>query len=72
MSLAGACKTFDADADGFVRAEGAGILVLKRLSDAQRDGDPIMAVIRGSAINSDGRSVGMTQPYGPAQEAGRA
>jgi len=65
----GACKTFDAGADGFVRAEGCALIALKRLSDAQADGDPILAVIRGSAVNSDGRSSGLTVPNGPAQQA---
>lgn len=69
MSFDGRCKTFDASADGYVRAEGCGMLVLKRLSDALRDGDRIEAVIRGSAINQDGRSSGLTAPNGPAQEA---
>lgn len=69
MAADGRCKTFDASADGYVRGEGCGIVVLKRLSDAIADGDPILAVIRGSAINQDGRSAGLTAPNGPAQEA---
>ena len=64
----GRCKTFDAAADGYGRGEGCGILVLKRLADAQRDGDTIWALIRGSAVNHDGRSGGLTVPSGPAQE----
>jgi acyl transferase domain-containing protein/NADPH:quinone reductase-like Zn-dependent oxidoreductase/NAD(P)-dependent dehydrogenase (short-subunit alcohol dehydrogenase family)/acyl carrier protein len=69
MSFDGHCKTFDASADGYVRGEGCGMVVLKRLSDAQRDGDRILALIRGSAINQDGRSSGLTAPNGRAQEA---
>ena len=65
----GRCKTFDARADGFVRGEGCGVVVLKRLSDALADGDPIQAVIRGSAINQDGHTNGLTAPSGLAQEA---
>ena len=65
----GRCKTFDAAADGFVRGEGCGVVVLKRLSDALADGDRILAVIRGTAVNQDGRSSGLTAPNGPAQEA---
>jgi acyl transferase domain-containing protein len=68
MAPDGRCKTFDASADGFVRGEGCGIVVLKRLSDALADGDQVFAVIRGSAINQDGRSNGLTAPNGPAQE----
>ena len=69
MAPDGRCKTFDAAADGYVRSEGCGVVVLKRLSDAQAAGDRILAVVRGSAINQDGRSSGLTVPNGPAQEA---
>lgn len=69
MAADGRCKTFDAAADGFVRGEGCAVVALKRLSDAIADGDPILAVIRGSAVNSDGRSSGLTVPNGPAQQA---
>ena len=62
------CKTFDAAANGYVRGEGCGMVLLKRLSDAQQDGDLIQAVIRGSAINQDGRSNGLTAPNGLAQQ----
>jgi acyl transferase domain-containing protein/D-arabinose 1-dehydrogenase-like Zn-dependent alcohol dehydrogenase/acyl carrier protein len=64
----GRCKTFDAAADGYVRSEGCGILVLKTLRDAVRDGDHIRAVIRGSAVNQDGASGGLTVPNGGAQQ----
>ncbi len=69
MAPDGHSKAFDAAADGFVRGEGCGMVVLKRLSDAEADGDNILAVIRGSAVNQDGRSSGITAPNGAAQEA---
>ena len=69
MAPDGRCKTFDAGADGYVRGEGGGIVVLKPLGRALADGDPIYAVIRGTAVNQDGRSNGLTAPSRPAQEA---
>jgi phthiocerol/phenolphthiocerol synthesis type-I polyketide synthase A len=69
MSRTGQCHSFDARADGFVRGEGCGVAVLKRLSDAQRDGDRVLAVIRGSAVNQDGRSNGLMAPNPAAQMA---
>jgi acyl transferase domain-containing protein len=69
LSRNGRCKTFDASADGYVRGEGCGLIVLKRLSDALADGDRVVAVLRGSAINHDGRSGGLTVPNGRSQQA---
>src|SRR5262249_24548656 len=69
LSPDGRCKAFDAGAKGYVRGEGAGAVVLKLLSMALSDGDPIYAVIRGTAVNQDGRSDGLTVPSQEAQEA---
>ena len=69
MSPDGRCNTFDASANGYVRGEGCGVVVLKRLSDAVAAHDRILALIRGSAVNHDGRSNGLSAPNGPAQEA---
>lgn len=68
LSSRGRCSTFDAAADGFVRGEGCGVVVLKRLSEAREDGDRIWGVVRGSAVNQNGTSAGLTVPNGPAQE----
>lgn len=68
LSPKGKCKPFDEGADGYVRAEGCGVVVLKRLSDAERDQNPILAVIKGSAINHDGYTSGLTVPNGIAQK----
>ncbi|NYI04014.1 type I polyketide synthase [Allostreptomyces psammosilenae] len=69
LSPEGQCKTFDASADGYVRGEGCGVVVLKRLSTAVEAGDEILAVIRGSAVNQDGKSSGLTVPRSAAQQA---
>ena len=68
LSPTGRCHTFDAAADGYVRGEGCGVVVLQRLGDALAQGDRVLAVIRGSAVNQDGRTSGLTVPSGPAQE----
>ncbi|GGC48558.1 type I polyketide synthase [Chelatococcus reniformis] len=68
LSPRGRCRTFDAGSDGMTRSEGAGIVVLKRLAEAEADGDRIYAVIRASAVNHDGRSNGIAAPNGQAQE----
>ncbi len=69
LSPTGACHAFRADADGYVRAEGAGLFLLRRLDDARRDGDPVVAIIAGSAIRHDGTAAALTAPSGTAQEA---
>ena len=63
----GRIKAFSADADGMIRAEGGGVVILKRVADARRDGDTMLAIIAGSAVNSDGRSNGLPAPNPEAQ-----
>jgi len=67
LSPTGRCRTFDAAADGYIRGEGCGLIVLKRLSQARTDGDRVLGLVRGSAVNQDGRSSGLTAPNGSAQ-----
>ena len=68
LSADGRCKAFDASADGYVRSEGCGVIVVKTLESAQRDGNRILALVRGSAVNQDGASAGLTVPSTEAQE----
>ena len=68
LSRDGHCHSFDASANGYVRGEGVGAVVLKSLEEAQRDGDNILAVLNGSAINQEGRSSLLTVPNGPSQQ----
>ena len=68
LSSAGRCSSFDASADGYVRGEGCGVIILKRHADAQADGDRIWGMIQGSAVNYNGTGAGLTMPNGPAQQ----
>lgn len=68
MSKDGRCKTFDDSANGYVRGEGCGVVILKKLEDAQKDKDNILAVIRSSCVNHDGASSSFTAPNGIAQK----
>ncbi len=69
MAADGRCKSFDSRANGYVRGEGCGVVMLKRASEALADGDPIFALVRGSAVNQDGRTNGLSAPNGLAQQA---
>ena len=69
LSPEGRCRPFDAAANGYVRGEGCGLILLKRLTDAQRDGDRVLAVLRGTAVNQDGRTSGISAPNGERQKA---
>ena len=68
LSPTGRCKSFDASGDGYVRSEGGGLVLLKPLAAAERDGDQILGVILASGVNSDGRTMGLSMPNGEAQE----
>jgi acyl transferase domain-containing protein/acyl carrier protein len=69
LSPSGRCKSFDASGDGYVRSEGGGLVLLKPLAEAERDGDRILGVILASGVNSDGRTLGLSMPNGEAQES---